>query len=93
MRQDKSIAKECFGKASDNGDQQGCDAYRKLHEIPSERLDKLVIDGAQNNLIDHDEQERIREAQKLLADIWIYPRGNRWRDGYDDHKSHNAISK
>ena len=32
VRQNKKIAKEWFGKACDNGDQSGCDEYRKLNE-------------------------------------------------------------
>lgn len=32
VRQDYKIAKEWFGKACDNGSQQGCDSYRKLNE-------------------------------------------------------------
>ena len=32
VRQNKSKAKEFFGKLCDLGDQQGCDNYRKLNE-------------------------------------------------------------
>lgn len=32
VRQNKTTAKEWFGKACDNGTQQGCDEYRKLNE-------------------------------------------------------------
>ncbi|MDN3446493.1 SEL1-like repeat protein, partial [Psychrobacter sp. APC 3281] len=32
VRQDKFQAKEWFGKACDNGNQNGCDAYRTLNE-------------------------------------------------------------
>lgn len=32
VRQNKKIAKEWFGKACDNGEQGGCDAYRRLNE-------------------------------------------------------------
>lgn len=32
VKQNKRIAKEWFGKACDNGEQFGCDAYRKLNE-------------------------------------------------------------
>lgn len=32
VRKNNKIAKEWFGKACDNGLQQGCDAYRKLNE-------------------------------------------------------------
>jgi TPR repeat protein len=32
VRQNKKIAKEWFGKACDNGLQEGCDEYRKLNE-------------------------------------------------------------
>lgn len=32
VRQDIVIAKEWFGKACDNGLQQGCDAYRELNQ-------------------------------------------------------------
>ena len=33
VRQDIRMAKEYFGKACDNGFQEGCDLYRKLNEI------------------------------------------------------------
>ena len=32
VRQNKAVAKEWFGKACDNGDQKGCDQYRRLNE-------------------------------------------------------------
>lgn len=32
VRQNKTTAKEWYGKVCDNGDQDGCDAYRKLNE-------------------------------------------------------------
>lgn len=32
VRQNKTTAKEWFGKACDNGDQDGCAAYRELNE-------------------------------------------------------------
>lgn len=32
VRQSHTIAKEWFGKACDNGDQGGCDAYKTLNE-------------------------------------------------------------
>ena len=32
VRQNKKVAKEWFGKACDNGNQGGCDEYRKLNE-------------------------------------------------------------
>jgi len=32
VRQDLGIAKEWYGKACDNGEQEGCDEYRKLNE-------------------------------------------------------------
>ncbi len=32
VRQNKATAKEWYGKACDNGNQKGCDAYRKLNE-------------------------------------------------------------
>lgn len=32
VRQNKSTAKEYFGKACDNGLQQGCEAYKELNE-------------------------------------------------------------
>ena len=32
VRQDGRTAKEWFGKACDNGEQNGCDAYRELNE-------------------------------------------------------------
>ena len=30
VRQDSSLAQEWYGKACDNGDQKGCDNYRRL---------------------------------------------------------------
>ena len=33
VRQNKSQAKELFGKACDNGDQAGCNSYRMLNEL------------------------------------------------------------
>ena len=33
VRQNYKIAKEWFGKACDNGLQQGCDAYRELNQV------------------------------------------------------------
>lgn len=32
VRQNKITAKEWYGKACDNGNQKGCDAYRELNE-------------------------------------------------------------
>ncbi|WP_425537026.1 tetratricopeptide repeat protein, partial [Klebsiella pneumoniae] len=32
VRQNKSMAKEFFGKACDGGMQDGCDSYKKLNE-------------------------------------------------------------
>ncbi|WP_258403856.1 hypothetical protein [Moraxella ovis] len=32
VRQNKSTAKEWFGKACELGNQDGCDAYRKLNQ-------------------------------------------------------------
>ena len=32
VRQNKADAKEWYGKACDNGDQLGCNYYRKLNE-------------------------------------------------------------
>ncbi|AAM73014.1 MAG TPA: sel1 repeat family protein [Chlorobaculum sp.] len=33
VRQDKRTAKEWYGKACDNGNQKGCDNYRRLNEL------------------------------------------------------------
>jgi TPR repeat protein len=32
VRQNKTTAKELYGKACDNGNQKGCDSYRQLNE-------------------------------------------------------------
>ena len=32
VRKNKAVAKEWFGKACDNGEQKGCDQYRRLNE-------------------------------------------------------------
>lgn len=32
VQQNKTIAKEWYGKACDNGDQHGCDNYKELNE-------------------------------------------------------------
>lgn len=32
VKQNKTTAKEWYGKACDNGYQDGCDSYRKLNE-------------------------------------------------------------